>query len=1151
MNRHCIFVIIVLFIGLTASLGALDKAAYLPSTANNGTELTTQQNYPQRTEYTAPYLQNFNSITWPPADWYDYGTNPDLYWSPLSNWARCNFSIATPGAIANLVSPWITIPGAQYRLDFKWSHYFSADMPYDIGRVKIFDINSSHQTWVMVWEKTLAAFNSNDGAGISNPGSGVTESLDLSAYNGHQIQVMFEGTSGWGPGQWFVDDFNIHYVNNSVSTFPLTQDFSNTTFPPTNWVSPFMPPQWSRAASNGYGATGSGSATPPFNYPSGTNIDLSTPYLNLGAFGGRLSFDHAYANYLYAPDRHSDLEILYSTNGGETLNHLVTYSGAPDGDLVTAPTYTSTWWPGSDQWASKTVQLPAGTNKVVFRAVSDYTGDLYLDNVRIEKKYFPGSGTAADPYQISSPADLNNIRQYLGTTYAGRCFKLMNNIDMLSYLSIGGEGYTMWGNNGWLPLGDATNSFYGNFDGNNCTINNLRTAYYGSYHGLFGYTAAGSKVSNLNLGSTCYTLGDGETGSIVGHNGGTVRNCSSAASVRIGNAEKGGGIVGSNIGTISQSSFSGSITRSGGGVSCNKIGGIAGNNETGAVVDSCYSTGSVAGNTWCGGLVGWNNGTINRCYTTGTITGAGYSIGGLVGQHNGSITNSYSRANVSGASYIGGLIGHTQGSTIINSYSTGTVSGGQRGGLCGQPGATITSSYWDTQSSGIATSYGGTGKTTAQMQQQSTFTGWDFAGETANGSNDYWNILSYINEGYPFLSWEYSASELISFSAGTGTAADPFQITTPAELNIVRRYLGAANAGKYFKLMNDIDLTAYLASGEGFTSWGDSGWLPIGSAASPFYGQFDGNGKVVWNLIINRFDTDNVGLFGYTAAGSSINHLGIDRDWSVIRGGDAVGTLVGKNYGTISYCYVNGGVQGTTKAGLLAGWNLGTITKSFTTGYCENDGSTYGGVVGQNEGTISYCYSLATVQGADYIGGLVGNNVSGTVNFCYNSGEISTWGDHLGGIVGANTGNVFNSYWNTETTWCPTSPGSDGSYGITTVQMQIQSTFIGWDFDTIWFMSPAANNGFPQLTGNTPQPLTSPTNVSIHIGSVSGTVTLTWNNNQSAWYGVYHSGLGLQSDTYLGWTNTNSVTLPVSTHGFYFITSGVGDHAGSQLPAGN
>ncbi|MCK9309050.1 MAG: GLUG motif-containing protein [Candidatus Cloacimonetes bacterium] len=355
-----------------------------------------------------------------------------------------------------------------------------------------------------------------------------------------------------------------------------------------------------------------------------------------------------------------------------------------------------------------------------------------------------GIGTEADPYCINNASELNLIRNYLGSASSRTYFKLTSDIDL-----------TLYGN-AWVPIGNSSAYFYGGLDGNNHTISNMRYSSYGYYHGLFGVTGAGSVIKNLVLASTCYILGDDETGSIAGRNSGTVQNCSSAATVNIGNAQPGGGLVGFNTGTITGSSFTGSVSRSGGGVNANKLGGIAGYNETGAIVNNCTASGTIFGSTWNGGLVGWNNGTINSSFTTGSISCYGNSNGGLVGQNQGSINNCYSRATVAGNSYNGGLVGYHESGPITNCYSTGTVSGGQRGGLTGTTGGTVTNSYWDMQTSGIGSSYSGTGKTTAEMKLQSTFTGWDFVGETTNGTNDYWSIWASDNNGYPDMAWKYA-----------------------------------------------------------------------------------------------------------------------------------------------------------------------------------------------------------------------------------------------------------------------------------------------------------------------------------------------------------------------------------------------------------
>jgi hypothetical protein len=113
-------------------------------------------------------------------------------------------------------------------------------------------------------------------------------------------------------------------------------------------------------------------------------------------------------------------------------------------------------------------------------------------------------------------------------------------------------------------------------------------------------------------------------------------------------------------------------------------------------------------------------------------------------------------AEVTGRSYVGGLVGGGW-ATVSNSYSTGSVTGdAQVGGLVGANYATVSvsNSFWDTETSGQATSEGGTGKTTAQMQSITTFILWDIVAVAPGETNPayIWNIVA--GETYPFLSWQ-------------------------------------------------------------------------------------------------------------------------------------------------------------------------------------------------------------------------------------------------------------------------------------------------------------------------------------------------------------------------------------------------------------
>jgi len=140
----------------------------------------------------------------------------------------------------------------------------------------------------------------------------------------------------------------------------------------------------------------------------------------------------------------------------------------------------------------------------------------------------------------------------------------------------------------------------------------------------------------------------------------------------------------------------------------------------------------VTGEESVGGLVGYNVGTVSNSYFSGNVTGDQY-VGGLLGVNTGTVSNCYSTGGVTGDGYVGGLVG-------MNFESRGTVS----------------DSFWDTETSGQATSAGGTGKSTAEMKDIATFlgAGWNITAVTPGETNPayIWNIVN--NVTYPFLSRE-------------------------------------------------------------------------------------------------------------------------------------------------------------------------------------------------------------------------------------------------------------------------------------------------------------------------------------------------------------------------------------------------------------
>jgi hypothetical protein len=135
-----------------------------------------------------------------------------------------------------------------------------------------------------------------------------------------------------------------------------------------------------------------------------------------------------------------------------------------------------------------------------------------------------------------------------------------------------------------------------------------------------------------------------------------------------------------------------------------------------------YSTGTVSGGSYVGGLIGSlnfvlsttseNGGTVENSFSTSAVTGQNY-VGGLIGlSYNVVHQNTFATGDVTGNIYVGGLIGDINESydvaALSNSYSTGTVNGAtSRGGLIGyNSGASFTSNYFATDNSGQANALG-------------------------------------------------------------------------------------------------------------------------------------------------------------------------------------------------------------------------------------------------------------------------------------------------------------------------------------------------------------------------------------------------------------------------------------------------------------
>ena len=112
---------------------------------------------------------------------------------------------------------------------------------------------------------------------------------------------------------------------------------------------------------------------------------------------------------------------------------------------------------------------------------------------------------------------------------------------------------------------------------------------------------------------------------------------------------------------------------------------------------------------------------------------------------------------------------------------------------------------------------------------------------------------------------------------------------------------------------------------------GGNGFEPIGSDSSSarYESTFKGNGYTIANLFIKRTSTNDAGLFGALSSSARVESVGLKN--AFVHANQYVGSLVGRNRGTIAASWADGAVRGTRYVGGLAGYTLnGTISASYS-----------------------------------------------------------------------------------------------------------------------------------------------------------------------------------------------------------------------------
>lgn len=468
-----------------------------------------------------------------------------------------------------------------------------------------------------------------------------------------------------------------------------------------------------------------------------------------------------------------------------------------------------------------------------------------------------------------------------------------------------------------------------------------------------------------------------------------------------------GGICAGSNGTIEYCFTSGSVC----GADTSTVGGVAGHANN---ILSCYNFADVSmyedpasgGSLGTGGIAGSAGGARN-CYNAGSVRGCYDSVvGGILGGGDRDTTNCYNIGAINGSPAIAMIYNNQEASKLPGIYYI-KVNDPVLGVGDGRFGIPFDKHF----------DYA-TRLTNEQMQSQSSFPEFDF--------DNVWTMGGDPSYPYPELRGMPQfpiAENTADFAGGNGLPYDPYKISTPQQLNNVREYLHGS-----FMLLNDIDLTAATGSGGAYYN-GGKGFRPIGMGEdSEFTGWFDGNGHAIIGLkSIYTDGNQTVGLFTY-CINSSIKNLDI-KQMNIF--GENAGGIVGSAISTqIENCHVSGNINAANYQLECAGGITAMLSRGGKIQHCSSSVDilspnsiryapyTMGGIAGEifENSEVSTCSFDGSLINKHYdsslptLGGIAGRN-DGKISDCFNTGYIENLNDiNESGITDLNTGSVERCY---------------------------------------------------------------------------------------------------------------------------------------------
>ena len=281
-------------------------------------------------------------------------------------------------------------------------------------------------------------------------------------------------------------------------------------------------------------------------------------------------------------------------------------------------------------------------------------------------------------YLIAKPYHLAWFRDYVngtivdesevaGTTHLSASAMLTADIDLKNYCHAAEDGKELLS---WIPIGNYSNRWKGNMDGQGHTISNLYIKTAQKFVGFFGYTERATiqdlifdyaKVENVNTTNTKTDY----TGILAGYADGDspshIRGIKTTNNCTVIGQENTGGIVGGARINLENCENHSSVKGTG------SVGGIAGS-SSGKIIKRCTNYGTVENNnSYIGGIIGyaWYT-SIEDCANYGKITSTGWNAGGIAGK-------TFGKSRIQNVFSYGDVTNTKDNPGIIIGYVNGTL----------------------------------------------------------------------------------------------------------------------------------------------------------------------------------------------------------------------------------------------------------------------------------------------------------------------------------------------------------------------------------------------------------------------------------------------------------------------------------------------